>query len=108
MFEERCISLMDEMFEENEELAIHSLKTKSNIWGICSSPLTFAYENFMYDIIAHPCSQKYMNNRWWNNLDADMMSFLKVSKYCSTRSMFSIIFFLVPTHLKLGKFLVYK
>lgn len=70
---------MDKMYEENEVLAIGSLTTKTNIWGIRSSPLTFAYENFMYDIIAHPCTQKFMNNQWWNNLDADMVSFLKVA-----------------------------
>lgn len=79
MFEQRCISLMDRMYEENEELAIDLMDTEANIWGIHSSPLTFAYENFMYDIIAHTCSQKFMNNRWWNNLEPDMESFLAVN-----------------------------
>lgn len=78
-FEKRCISLMDQLFEENETLAIDALTTKTNIWGIRSNPLIFAYENFMYDTIAHPCSQKYMNDRWWKNLDPDMESFLKSS-----------------------------
>lgn len=79
MFEKRCISLMDRDYEENETLAIVLLTTKANIWRVRSSPLTFAYENFMYDIIAHTCSQKYMNNQWWNNLEPDMGSFLKVT-----------------------------
>lgn len=79
MFEEKCISLLNEVYEESEEIYINLLTTRANVWGICSSPLTFAYENFMYDIIAHRCSQKYMNNQWWNNLEPDMGSFLKVT-----------------------------
>lgn len=79
MFEERCISLMDKTYEENETIAITSLIETRNIWGIRSSPLTFAYENFMYDIIAHPCSQKYMNNQWRKNQNPDRNSFVKVT-----------------------------
>lgn len=69
---------MDQLYEENERLAIDSLTRKTNMWGIRSTPLTFAYENFMYDTIAHPCSQQYMNNIWLKNLDPDMESLLKV------------------------------
>lgn len=79
MFEEKCISSMNEMYEENEQLAINYLTNRAQVWGICSNPLTFAYENFMYDIIAHRCSQKHMNNQWWNELEPDMGSFLKVT-----------------------------
>lgn len=79
MFEERCISLMDKMYEKNETIAITSLTRTANIWGIRSNPLTFAYENFMYDIIAHPCSQKYMNDQWSTIQDPDMNSFFKVT-----------------------------
>lgn len=48
-------------------------------WGNYSSPLTFAYENFMYDVVAHTCSQKNMNKQWYNNLAPDLKPFFMVS-----------------------------
>lgn len=46
--------MMDRMYEENTEQAIDLMDTEAeDIWGIHSSPLTFAYENFMYDVVAH-------------------------------------------------------
>lgn len=70
---------MDQAYEENEDIAIRLLTEHVNSWGLLSKPLTFAYENFMYDIIAHPCSQKYMNNKWWKKQDQDKESFQKVT-----------------------------
>lgn len=49
---------MDRMYDENAEQAIDLMDTEADIWGIHSCPLTFAYENFMYDVVAHTCSQK--------------------------------------------------
>lgn len=70
--------MMDRMYEENTEQAIDLMDTESeDIWGIHSSPLTFAYENFMYDVVAHTCSQKNMNKQWYNDLAPD--PFLAVS-----------------------------
>lgn len=78
LFERRCISMMDRMYEENTEQAIDLMDTEAeDIWGIHSSPLTFAYENFMYDVVAHTCSQKNMNKKWYNELPPD--PFLAVS-----------------------------
>lgn len=78
LVEQRCIRMMDRMYEENTEQAIDLMDTEAEeIWGIHSSPLTFAYENFMYDIVAHTCSQKNMNRQWYNNLAPD--PFLVVS-----------------------------
>ena len=61
LFEERCISIMDSMYQEDSQHAIDLMDDEAVVWGIHSSPLTFAYENFMYDVVAHTCSQKYMN-----------------------------------------------
>lgn len=71
---------MDRMYEENTKQAIDLMDTEADIWGIHSSPLTFAYENFMYDVVAHTCSQKNMNRQWYNNLAPDLKPFLKVNK----------------------------
>lgn len=67
------------MYEEDTKSAIDCMDDESVIWGIRSSPLTFAYENFMYDVVAHTCSQKNMNKQWYNNLAPDLIPFLKVN-----------------------------
>lgn len=77
IFEQRCINMMDSMYEENTNLAIGLMDTEANIWGIESSPLTFAYEHFMYDVVAHTCSQKYMNSKWYI-VAPDLNNFHKV------------------------------
>lgn len=77
LFEQRCLGIMDRMYEENTKQAIDLMDTEADIWGIHSSPLTFAYENFMYDVVAHTCSQKNMNRQWYNNLAPDLKPFLK-------------------------------
>ncbi|XP_062596063.1 transient receptor potential cation channel subfamily M member-like 2 [Saccostrea cucullata] len=77
LFEQRCLAIMDRMYEENTKQAIELMDDETSIWGIHSSPLTFAYENFMYDVVAHTCSQKNMNKQWYNNLAPDLKPFLK-------------------------------
>ncbi|XP_061190927.1 transient receptor potential cation channel subfamily M member 2-like [Saccostrea echinata] len=77
MFEDRCLAIMDGMYEEDDKNAIDLMDDDVNVWGIKSSPLTFAHENFMYDIVAHTCSQKNMNKQWYNNLAPDLKPFLK-------------------------------
>lgn len=82
LFEQRCIELMDSMYKEDSEHAIDLMDDEAEVWGITSSPLTFAYENFMYDIVAHTCSQKLINKEWYNNLTPDFKPFLKVIASC--------------------------
>ncbi|XP_065938117.1 transient receptor potential cation channel subfamily M member-like 2 isoform X1 [Magallana gigas] len=77
LFEQRCLGIMDRMYDENAEQAIDLMDTEADIWGIHSCPLTFAYENFMYDVVAHTCSQKNMNRQWYNNLAPDLKPFIK-------------------------------
>lgn len=78
LFEQRCITLMNSMYNENPEYAINLMDDEAHVWGIHSSPLVFAYENFMYDVVAHTCSQKNMNKLWYNKLPPDLKPFLKV------------------------------
>ncbi|XP_056002361.1 transient receptor potential cation channel subfamily M member-like 2 isoform X2 [Ostrea edulis] len=77
LFEHRCIAMMDRMYEENTKHAIDLMDHDLSVWGMKSSPLTFAYENFMYDVVAHTCSQKNINKQWYNNLAPDLVPFLK-------------------------------
>lgn len=80
LFEERCISIMDSIYQEDPKHAVDLMDDEANIWGIHSSPLTFAYENFMYDVVAHTCSQKYINIQWYNDLAPDLVPFLKAAR----------------------------
>jgi hypothetical protein len=72
------LAIMDRLYEEDTRSAIDLMDDVSNVWGIKSSPLTFAHENFLYDVVAHPCSQKNMNRQWYNNLAPDLKPFMKV------------------------------
>lgn len=73
--------MMDSMYEEDAKHAIDLMDNEAIVWGIHSSPLTFAYENFMYDIVAHTCSQKYINKKWYNELAPDLNPFFKVTMF---------------------------
>lgn len=66
------------MYEEDTKHAIKLMDDEATVWEIISSPLTFAYENVMYDVVAHTCSQKYINRRWYKKLPPDLWPFLKV------------------------------
>lgn len=81
LFEQRCLKMMDSMYEEDSKHAIDLMDNEAVVWGIHSSPLTFAYENFMYDIVAHTCSQKYINKKWYNELAPDLNPFFKVNMF---------------------------
>lgn len=77
------------MYEENQEQTIKVLHTKASVWGISSSPLTFAYENLMYDVVAHASCRKYMKLKFDNNLTGEKKVFRK-GKYYTFYSLFGI------------------
>ncbi|XP_062617222.1 uncharacterized protein LOC134278929, partial [Saccostrea cucullata] len=64
LFEERVQMLLDLMYQENEKCAIAAMDEESTVFGVKTTPLAFAYENLLYDVIAHPCSQRYMDMVW--------------------------------------------
>lgn len=70
--------MMDSMYEEDTEHAISLMNDKATVWKINSSPLTFAYESVMYDVVAHTCSQKFINKQWYNTLAPDFCPFFMV------------------------------
>lgn len=71
---------MDNMSDDNREYTIDLMETTVNVWGIRSSPLTFAYEYEMRDVLAHHCSQKSVRKQWYNEQAPDFIPFLKVNK----------------------------
>lgn len=76
LFEQRCLTLMDRMSEENRDNTIKLMKTIVHVWGIRSSPQTFAYENDMLDVVAHPCSQRSVRDEWYNDLTPGILPFM--------------------------------
>ena len=70
---------MDGMYKEDTEHAARAMNDEAMIWGVKTSPLTIAYENSMYEIVAHICSRKYLNRKWYNKLPPDLFSFFQVN-----------------------------
>lgn len=54
------------MFGHNPKKAMHLIDSDENAWQIISSPLAFAHENLIYDVVAHPCSKMVTNGKWYN------------------------------------------
>lgn len=86
---------MDSMYNENSQHAIELMDDDAVVWGIRSSPLTFAYENFLYDVVAHDCSQKNMNKQWYNNLAPDLKLFFMVKQ-----GWFNYFLHIIVTHIE--------
>ncbi|XP_062611061.1 transient receptor potential cation channel subfamily M member 1-like [Saccostrea cucullata] len=66
MFYKRALEILDSMFETDSKKTLKVLEDPVTIWGITSNPLTFAYENFMYEFVAKPASQKNLNKTWYS------------------------------------------
>lgn len=66
------------MYKENKNLAIDVIDKRANVWSIVLSPLEFAYENSMYDVVAHSCSQKSIKSKWYGLKPDERTSFYKV------------------------------
>lgn len=69
---------MDEMYKDDTKHAVEVMDDEAIIWGVRSSPLIIAYENYMYDVVAHTCSRKLLNKKWYNNLAPALKPFCKV------------------------------
>lgn len=67
------------MYKDDPKRTVRIIDTPVTIWGIHSTPLTFAYENFMYEFIATPASQKFLNGIWYSNQAPDIIPFIMVS-----------------------------
>lgn len=70
---------MDEMYKDDTKHAVEAMNDEAMIWGVKSSPLTIAYENYMYDVVAHTCSSKLLNKQWFNDLAPAIKPFFKVN-----------------------------
>lgn len=78
LFKQRCLLMMDEMCKENANQSSDLMDTGAIVRGIFSSPLNFAHEHFLYDVLAHVCSQKNISKCWYNDLSPNLRPYLKV------------------------------
>ncbi|KAK3088999.1 hypothetical protein FSP39_000014 [Pinctada imbricata] len=53
--------MLSEMYDQDAKAAMKIVDSKVRIWGILSTPITFAYENYEMDFIAHTCPQRRYN-----------------------------------------------
>lgn len=67
------------MYKESKTQAAKAMDDDAVIWGVKTNPLRFAYENCMYEFVAHICSRHNLNTKWYNKLPQDSFSFLKVN-----------------------------
>ena len=99
---------MDEMYKEDTIHGAEAMDDEAEIWGVQSSPLAIAYENVMYDVVAHVCSRKNMNKQWYNNLAPDLKPFCKVNLIKFLSFYVSKMYFITETYLGIGKVHTYK
>lgn len=74
----KTLDLLDTMYDTEPKTTIKMINKPVSVWGLYSSPLTFAYESFMYEFIAKPAGQKWLNRIWHNKLPPDLIPRLKV------------------------------
>ncbi|XP_078341129.1 transient receptor potential cation channel subfamily M member 2-like isoform X1 [Crassostrea virginica] len=73
----KTLDLLDTMYDTEPKTTIKMINKPVSVWGLYSSPLTFAYESFMYEFIAKPAGQKWLNRIWHNKLPPDLIPRLK-------------------------------
>ncbi|XP_061190174.1 uncharacterized protein LOC133198035 [Saccostrea echinata] len=78
LFYTRTLALLDCMYETDSSKTLDLLDDSVDIWGIKSNPLTFAYENFMYEFVAKPASQKHLNKTWYRGQAPHFIPCIKV------------------------------
>ena len=69
------------MYEKEPAKTIKLIDDVVIKWGIKINPLTFAYESFMYEFIAKPACQKYLNGIWYNRKAPDFVPWFKVQYF---------------------------
>nr|XP_022332495.1 transient receptor potential cation channel subfamily M member 2-like [Crassostrea virginica] len=77
LFYKKTQNLLDAMYEKEPAKTIKLIDDVVIMWGIKINPLTFAYESFMYEFIAKPACQKYLNGIWYNRQAPDFVPWFK-------------------------------
>lgn len=72
LFELRSIGIIDESFVHDPNKAMDLIDSYADAWQIISSPLAFAHENLIYDVVAHPCSKMVIHRKWYDIMQPNL------------------------------------
>ena len=61
--------MLDGLYDSDASTAMDILDDEEIVWDITTTPIEFAYDNFMCDVIAHPCTQRKINEEWYGGSD---------------------------------------
>ncbi|XP_078340024.1 transient receptor potential cation channel subfamily M member 8-like isoform X2 [Crassostrea virginica] len=76
IFKKRVCNMMDTLSKKNKEDTFTILDSLETVWKIQAKPIFFAYEFQLYDVIAHPTSVAWMNQKWYNGLIPNWKRFI--------------------------------
>ena len=88
IFKKRVCNMMDTLSKKNKEDTFTILDSLETVWKIQAKPIFFAYEFQLYDVIAHPTSVAWMDQKWYNGLIPNWKRFIwKIKVSCLSRSL---------------------
>uniref|UniRef100_K1PMD5 Transient receptor potential cation channel subfamily M member 1 n=1 Tax=Magallana gigas TaxID=29159 RepID=K1PMD5_MAGGI len=67
-FKIRALNMMDTLFQTDKKVAFNIMDNLETVWKIQATPIAFAYEFQMYDVIAHPSTVALMNKKWYRGM----------------------------------------
>ena len=68
--------MMDTLSQKDREDTFIILDSLVTVWKIQAKPIFFAYEFQLYDVIAHPTSVAWMDQKWYNGLIPNWKRFI--------------------------------
>ncbi|XP_078309609.1 transient receptor potential cation channel subfamily M member 8-like [Crassostrea virginica] len=77
IFKKRVCNMMDTLSKKNKEDTFTILDSLETVWKIQAKPIFFAYEFQLYDVIAHPTSVAWMDQKWYNGLIPNWKRFIR-------------------------------
>ena len=87
IFKKRVCNMMDTLSKKNKEDTFTILDSLETVWKIQAKPIFFAYEFQLYDVIAHPTSVAWMDQKWYNGLIPNWKRFIRdIKVICLSRS----------------------
>ncbi|XP_062592672.1 uncharacterized protein LOC134254145 [Saccostrea cucullata] len=99
--------LLDAMYEQDQKSAMATLDETVTVFGVKTTPLTFAYENMMYDVLGHPCSQHRMDLIWHKKVEGDVVKGRCCPALCSIFDLSPKNFYFINYVMFLGVLLLY-
>ncbi|XP_078339995.1 transient receptor potential cation channel subfamily M member 8-like isoform X3 [Crassostrea virginica] len=76
IFKKRVCNMMDTLSQKDREDTFIILDSLVTVWKIQAKPIFFAYEFQLYDVIAHPTSVAWMDQKWYNRLIPNWKRFI--------------------------------